>query len=81
MREKLSKRTVPKSTEKEPKEPEGTSLGVEPEVVPVKRERMLCSESCIHEVYRHGLCHHHYKVSQGFVFDEANKLYVKKKGK
>jgi hypothetical protein len=70
-----------KKKTQEPEESEGTSLGVEPEIVPVKRERMLCSESCIHEVYRHGLCHNHYKLSQGFVFDEAKKLYVKKKGK
>jgi hypothetical protein len=69
---------------KEPKkaeESEGTSLGVEPEIVPVQRERVLCTESCIHEVYRKGLCHNHFKLSQGFVFDEAKNLYVKKKGK
>jgi len=80
----MNKRTMPKKAEKEPKkteEPEGTSLCVEPEVVPVKRERELCSESCIYEVYRHGLCHNHYKLSQGFVFDEAKNLYVKGKKK
>ena len=67
---------------KEPEEePEGTMLCTEPEVIPVQRERELCTESCIHEVYRKGLCHRHYKLSQGFTFDETQKLYVKKKGK
>ena len=82
--DEVNKRTMPKKAIKEPKkaeESEGTSLGVEPEMIPVQRERELCSESCVHEVYRHGLCHGHYKLSQGFVFDEAKNLYVKKKGK
>jgi len=66
---------------KEPEEPEGTSLCIAPEVIPVQRERELCDNGCIHEVYRKGLCHRCYKLAQGFVFDETQKLYVKKKGK
>jgi hypothetical protein len=41
----------------------------------------LCDNGCIHDAYKKGLCHRCYKLSQGFVFDEAKKLYVKKKGK
>jgi hypothetical protein len=82
--EAMNKRTMPKKAMKEPKkaeESEGTSLGVEPEELPVKRERVLCDNGCIHDAYKKGLCHRCYKLSQGFVFDEAKKLYVKKKGK
>jgi hypothetical protein len=80
----MNKRTMPKKAEKEPKkseEPEGTSLCVAPEVVSVKRERELCDNGCIHDAYKKGLCHRCYKLSQGFVFDETKKLYVKKKEK
>ena len=80
----MNKRNFPKKKNKEPEkteEPESTSLCIAPEVVPVQRERELCDSGCIHEAYKKGLCHHCYKLSQGFIFDEKKSLYVKGKKK
>ena len=77
---KKVKSSAPKRVVEKP-EPE-TTLCVEPTTAPVKRERVLCTEECcIFDVYSQGLCHKHYKASQGFVFDEKKKLYVKGKKK
>lgn len=57
-----------------------TTLCVEPVSEKVKREVVRCSDSeCVLEVWRDDLCYHHYRLSQGFVFDKKQKIYVKGK--
>jgi hypothetical protein len=53
--------------------------GVETVIEPIEHDK--CDECNLNE-YRNGKCHHHYRLSQGYIFDEVQKLYVlKKKGK
>lgn len=76
----LSKRTgiSKKKAVKEEKEPDIVCSGAE--LVPVKDTSVRCSE-CSNRVWRGELCHHHWKESQGFVFNENKKIYTRKKGK
>jgi len=65
----------PRETESE------TKLCEEPKMAVIKREIERCNELCILEAYRNGLCFHHYKISQGFVFNEKHRRYIKEKNK
>jgi hypothetical protein len=58
-------------------EPETTLCDFK-ETVITKRERVLCTDCNFHEEWRDGLCFTHWKESQGFVFDETKKVFVKK---
>lgn len=66
----------PKKKTEQAEEPETTvCAGAEPatiEHVPIVR----CTE-CSNQEWRKGLCYHHWKLSQGFEFDEEKKSYVK----
>lgn len=80
---KMTRRTKPKKAEPikaVAPEPE-TFLCEEPKCAPIKNERENCSEPCIFQAYRNGLCFNHFKESQGFVFDSTKKIFVKKKEK
>lgn len=77
----MTKRTSApkKKAEPIPREPE-TTIGKGVETVFVKDTTPRCSE-CTMRVWRGELCYSHHRENQGYVFDEAKKIYVRKKGK
>jgi hypothetical protein len=73
---KMTRRTTAKKTVAVV-EPETTICpAVETAALP-KREIIQCSE-CNLEEWRSGLCYSHWKESEGFVFDEDTKVYIRK---
>lgn len=76
MNTKMTRRTTAAKPEPIPvAEPETTLC---PDVPTVIEPRVIvrCAE-CNFEVWRKGLCFTHWKESQGFVFNETTKTFVK----
>ena len=78
----MTRRTKPKPVPKPTQEVEPeTKACEEPKMAMIEREVERCNESCVFEAYRDGLCFNHYKINQGFVFNEKQNRYVKKEKK